>query len=307
MDEGSSALWQELSELADAYADLGRRLLHASRQLHAPGALPPESLGGELAALRGSFQGVRERACGLAEGLGVAYPGDGSIDNLRSLARLLEAMGEAEVRRDEWEVPARRASGMLEQVLRLRYAVADDDAPLLACQAAARDLLRAASSGPDDTIAGTLRALADLNHPFASLLAMAGGAGGISDEAWENHFDSVAAAFGPALAASAARGRVVEAPAEAVEPAGALEPQAEPVPDGAMVLPFRVVRPGEAESPLPLLVDEVLTSVADEAQALRSPGVAAVALLRKLGRAVRRPHAAEPSLSPAGDRRFHLP
>src|SRR5439155_6115384 len=72
MTEGSEQIWQDLSVMADAFADLGRRLLSASRQLHAPGSPPSDTLVDDINALRQGFAAMRERTCRLAVAVGVA-------------------------------------------------------------------------------------------------------------------------------------------------------------------------------------------------------------------------------------------
>ena len=55
MNQGSNDLWQELSAMADAFGDLGRAMLSASRQLHNPGVLPPATIDEQLGRLRLGF------------------------------------------------------------------------------------------------------------------------------------------------------------------------------------------------------------------------------------------------------------
>ena len=215
--DASNDLWQELSVMADAFADLGRRMLHASRLVHAPGLLPADALLDEIATLRRSFADLRDRSCRLAEGLRVPYPGDGQIHSLKALALLLDAAAEAEARRGAWSASAVAAVEVLERVLRLRHVQQSGFAPLVACQRKARALLQAIEDGPNAALEETLQALGERDHPFAYLLAMAQGSEGIGDDLWEGLFESVGAAFGRPLAAAAARGRIEESTSEAVE------------------------------------------------------------------------------------------
>jgi hypothetical protein len=96
MFSASECLWEELSELADAFADSARGLLHASREMHAPGRLPSAALLEELHGLEGRFERLRERSFRLAKALGVAFS---EVKDLRDLARLVESLEEAESRR----------------------------------------------------------------------------------------------------------------------------------------------------------------------------------------------------------------
>ncbi len=224
MMDASGELWQELSVMADAFADLGRRMLHASRLVHAPGILPADSLLDEVVTLRQAFASLRDRSCRLAESLRVPYPGDGQVNSLKALALLLDAAAEAETRQGAWSEATVRAVEVLQRVLRLRHVQQGGFGPLVACQSKARSLLRAIEDGPDASLEETLHSLHEMDHPFAYLLAMTQGAEGISDDLWESLFESVGHAFGRQLAAAVARGRIEESSTEAVEEPAALAP-----------------------------------------------------------------------------------
>ena len=109
MNEGSNDLWQELSAMADAFGDLGRTMLIASRQLQNPGVLPSTSVDEQLAELRRGFGGLRDRSCRLAEALGVEAPAESELTSLKSLVGLLELVGAAEANRDR--AGGRRGAG----------------------------------------------------------------------------------------------------------------------------------------------------------------------------------------------------
>lgn len=213
MGEDGRDLWHELSGLADAFADLGRKLLHASRQLHAPGALPEEALITEFASLRAAFDSARDETLGRAERLSVPTPPDGPPGNLKALAALLDAVDEAEARRHEQAEQTAYALTIVDRVLRLVHVREADFEPLRACQDRARTLRRALADGGVADPAGSVR-------PFADLLAMLEGTTTVGDDLWGGLFDSVAAAFGKPLAAALVRTRVVD-------PAAVAEPHAE--------------------------------------------------------------------------------
>src|SRR5689334_14565342 len=96
MGQPSDALWDDLSELADAFAEAGRRLLAASRDMLAPGQPPSRSLLDEAHDLAARFDRLRDRARALAGRLSVPVR---AVENLKDLARLLDALSEAEARR----------------------------------------------------------------------------------------------------------------------------------------------------------------------------------------------------------------
>ncbi len=210
MGDGGRDLWHELSGLADAFADLGRRLLHASRRLHAPGALPPQSLCVEMDGLRLAFDAVRAAVMERADGMVVPFAA-GAIDTLKDVAALLEAVGDAEQRRDDWAQRMLPALAVLDRVLGLSHLTDPEFAPLAACQLKARALREAIvdSAGNSDDLHAKVDGLADNDHPFAYLVTMAERAEGISDDLWESLFEAVTLAFGKPLAAAAARSRIV--------------------------------------------------------------------------------------------------
>ncbi len=209
MGDGGRDLWHELSGLADAFADLGRRLLHASRRLHAPGALPPTALAEELNGLRTAFEAVRAGVLERASVLSLTIP-NGALDTLKEVATLLEAVGDAEQRREQWAERTVPALAVLDRVLGLSHVSEPEFAPLVACQAKARALKEAIVDSPgSDDLQVKVDELAELDHPFAYLVTMAERAEGISDDLWESLFEAVSLAFGKPLAAAAARSRIV--------------------------------------------------------------------------------------------------
>ena len=109
MGRESDSLWHELSAMADAFADLGRRLLAASRELHATGVLPPAPLFAEVARLDAAMTALRERTCQLAGSLGVAAPTPGALETLKGLATFLERVCETEDEAD-FRAPRSRCS-----------------------------------------------------------------------------------------------------------------------------------------------------------------------------------------------------
>src|SRR5262245_35507399 len=116
MGEGSYEIWQDLSALADGFADLSRGLLRAARQLQAPGVLPAEALLEEVARLRRGFEAARDRVLGLARELGVEAPEGRALESLKGVAALLERVTEAEERLEERRARASAALAVLDRV-----------------------------------------------------------------------------------------------------------------------------------------------------------------------------------------------
>lgn len=229
MNGGSNALWVELSTMADGFANLGRRLLSASRLLHAPGVLPPESLLDELTNLRTGFATLRDRVTSLAVTLGVSVVEPDELNDLKALAVLLEEVEDAEERRTAWNAKVEQAFTVLDGILELRHAQNAEFAPLIACQEQARTLRSEISLAREGTLADTVQSLVEMDHPFAYVLTMVRGAEGVDDELWETLFESVGSTYSRPLAAAVARGRIVAgvSRAEPVTPEATSPVQAE--------------------------------------------------------------------------------
>ncbi|MFO0907309.1 MAG: SdrD B-like domain-containing protein [Isosphaeraceae bacterium] len=210
MAEGSDGLWQELSALADEYAELGRGMLQAARRLQSPGMLPAESLVDQIVKLRLTTESIRRRTCELARALGVPIPEVRSLDNLKGLAEFLEVVAEAEDRAAVRSAKVRDAAELLDRVLQLQHVTDPTFAPLAECQNQARQLREqilslALAAEMDDTLVGLL----ERDHPFAYLMMLVDGVEVVSDDLWESLFDAVGRAFGRPLAAAVARAKIV--------------------------------------------------------------------------------------------------
>jgi hypothetical protein len=101
MIESSDDLWQELSLMADSFADLGRRLLHASRELVSPGVVPNADLLEQVGQLRSAFESARARIYQTGIALDLALPAPQTVHSLKRLATLLDAIEDAEARNQE--------------------------------------------------------------------------------------------------------------------------------------------------------------------------------------------------------------
>ena len=253
MSEGETDLWQELSRLADAFAALGRQMLHASRLLHAPGVPPSESLAGDAAALRAGFASVRAAIRVQAAAVSLPAGDDAELDTLKSLAALLDAIDEVEARREEWERRIIPALGLLDRIALLSHTVDPAFEALVSCQAQARALRDAIADAEPDEREAEVDALAELDHPFAYLLTMVDGAERVNDDLWGSLFEAVTAAFGKSLAAAVTRSRIVFA-AEGLAAEPVFEPDA-----GAAEVVFAPEPPGVGRLPLAAVREEVET------------------------------------------------
>ena len=165
---------------------------------------------------------------------------------------------------------------MLDRVLRLRHIDPGDDLSLRACQSQAQDLRDRIASGPIDGLTESVEALARHDHPFAYLVAMSGATRGISDDLWDGYFQAVSLAFGPPLAAAAARGRIVL--------------PTDPPPEAEVENPLTVPVPGGPS----WISDELLTSLVAESAPFLIRHPPEPAPVRRLGRVLRRRSAALP-------------
>ena len=205
----SNLLSQEVAVMADVFSDLGERLLHAARELHAPGTPPPQELLDELSACRKDLDGLRERSRTLAAALHIACPPDDRLQNLQSITALLDDVAEAEIRQSKSDEVRRRALFVLQRVLSLSQSTQRDFAPLLDCQGKARDLICQIADAPWTSLPGEAERLAEGDHAFTHLLSLIEDREDLHDDHWAHLHESVGALFSKPLAAAAARSKLV--------------------------------------------------------------------------------------------------
>ena len=209
MNQSSHQLSQEIAVLSDLFSDLGERLLEAARQLRTPGAPPPDHLLEELSSCRQDLAGLRARALELASSLGVPCPPPESLDNLQSIASLLDGVAEAEILQARREDVRRHAAEVLERVGQLSHAGGAGFAPLEDCKALARSLGNRLAGSDWADLAAEFEQIAEGGHGFSALLSLVGDHDDLSDDHWADLHELVASAFGKSLAAAAARGKIV--------------------------------------------------------------------------------------------------
>ena len=227
-ESNSNDLSQELAAMSDVFADLGERLLGAARQIHSPGTPPPNNLLEELASTRSAFEGLRDRVRGLGESLEVACPPPESLDTLQGLNALTDEIAAAEIRRDKAEELRRASIGILERVLRLTHASSPEFGPLRERQEHARGLHESLANAPWSNLPEEAHRLSEGDHPFAKLVVLVEQHDELEDEHWGYLHEAVGEAFGKALAAAAARSKLVlpaeETPASDDDESGASAP-----------------------------------------------------------------------------------
>ncbi len=210
MNVGSNVLRQDLAILADAFNNLGRGLLDASRGLVRPGQLPASSLLEEIGGLRRGFDDLKAQTYRLAASLGVAMPTVDDLNSLEAILALLDRTSDAEIKNADRAAKVCNAVKLLDRVLRLEHTQITEFLPLFECQGQARLLRDAVAQADVEELAADVLALAEADHPFAYLLALVDGVEDVSDDLWETLFEAVGQAFGRPLSAAVARGKIVE-------------------------------------------------------------------------------------------------
>jgi hypothetical protein len=218
MQEKQDDLLRHVSALADRFSLLHMRLLQAANDLHDPGIPPPEGLLADLAASHDDFIALRTRIVAHAESLAIpAVPMPEHGISLKDLKALLKVVMEAEEKRATAEQVRHRALTLLNRVLAIVHSDRIDFAPLLECQAQARDLSRAIADSPWPQVHAEAEPLASGNHPFVDLLMFIEGLRELDDDRWATLHDSVARAFGRALVVAIARGKLHLPPESAAD------------------------------------------------------------------------------------------
>ena len=209
MSQSSSHLSLDLSMLSDRFSELGERLLSVARQLHAPGIPPADDLIESLGGCRSDFASLRQRARDLAGSLHVAAPADDQLTSLSDLTGLLDHVAEAEIHQSKSEEVRHRALSVLDRVMTLSHSGNPDFAPLREAHAQARELHSAVSNAAWSSPHPEADRLAEGDHHFAELLTLIQDRDELSDELWATLHENVGHAFGKALAAAAARSKLV--------------------------------------------------------------------------------------------------
>jgi hypothetical protein len=115
MTESHDDLWQELSEMADAYAETGRRLVHAGRELITPGLVPEGELLESVEQLRARFEALRIRTYDSAGMYARELPPMETVRSLKELAILLERVIEIQIQHSVLEEPETLAMTIAEE------------------------------------------------------------------------------------------------------------------------------------------------------------------------------------------------
>jgi hypothetical protein len=207
------ALRRQIAATHTRFAALGARLAQAAEAVTTAGAVPPAALLREIHDAAQEFHAVRAAVLDVAASLElVPSTPIRLVTSLHALAPLMDAVvaaAELAARRRRLDAARAEACVVLNRVSAIVHR--DDPAfrPLAACHRKAGVLRAALVAADGDDVDAQLRAWARATAPYAALLDLLDGPEGAAD-AWASELEAaVAAAFGRALAAAAARGTLV--------------------------------------------------------------------------------------------------
>ncbi|HUF92169.1 MAG TPA: hypothetical protein VMR23_07325 [Candidatus Limnocylindria bacterium] len=188
---------------------MGAKLAEAAHELQDAGTPPADALVDDLATARGEFTDLRTDVLAAAETLDIAAPEH--LESLRSLHPILETLAaavQAQVQRAALEQARVAVLGVLDRVAAVTHSDDPDFAPLLGCQAKARDL-REAVLALTDAQSPEAMSLTDDIRAFSDFLTMLASDAALDDERFAQLEESVSRTLGRPLAVAAARGRLM--------------------------------------------------------------------------------------------------
>jgi tetratricopeptide (TPR) repeat protein len=196
---------EELTELSDAFREVGRQLRAAGRQMQTTGRFPDASVFRSLAACHSRLAALDTEVGRLAAAVGISDPPGEPAEGLQDIGARLAAVAHAEASR------ARDlALSILERVLRLQSREDSDRPALEQAQSSARDLHQIIATCAASEAPPVVHQLAQGAHPFACLLTLVDDAAAATVRADLGR--TVGWAFGPSLADSAVQARLFLAP-----------------------------------------------------------------------------------------------
>ena len=198
---------EELARLADLFQEVGGQLRVAGERMQSRGEFPDASVFRALAVCHYRLSSLGTEVRGLAGPLGVPFPPEDQVDDLRAIGTLLAAVARAEAGRSHSQ-----ALAILERVLGLRPRDPKDQPALERCQDKARELHRIIAASPTSEPPPVVEQLARGEHPFASLLILVDDRESLDIERRTDHRRGVAWAFGETLAEGAAEARLLVSP-----------------------------------------------------------------------------------------------
>jgi hypothetical protein len=194
--------------MSERFSDLGECLLSAARQLHAPGTPPAEELLEAVGVCRRDFLSLCDRVREQAASLDVEAAAE-PLSSLHDVSVLLDHVAEAEILQSRSEEQRHRALSVLDRVLSISHAGSSDFAPLLDCQERARSVRTAVAESHWASLDPEAERLAEGEHEFSNLLSLIEDRDELNDELWAALQENVGNELGKALAAAAARSKLI--------------------------------------------------------------------------------------------------
>ena len=207
---GLDDLRARIAALQRRFAEVGKRAASAAADVAEGGAPPSEDLLAQLTAAAQEVHALREDVLESATSFEVILPRPAdTLVSLRDLVPVVDALAATLATAERHRRHEAGRAAALHVIDRVQAIAHRDDpafGPLADCLAKARALRDeiAAAEGTDQAVTGWAEHL----RPFADLLEMLEGQGAMDDERFTRLAESVAAAFGRALATAVTRGRL---------------------------------------------------------------------------------------------------
>ncbi len=278
MTSNADDLARHLAEITERFGTLAAVLGQAARELQVSGTLPPEALAEALGAARREFLEMRAGILEAARALSINAPSAAELDSIKKLEPLIRAVIGAiatEEKRQAAGEAKKRALAVLDRVLAVTHTDDPGFAPLVQCQAKAKEL-RQIVNDPKTLETANPAAITEGAAPFANLLTLIEGREQLDDERFAALEDSVSHAFGRQIAVVATRGKLVVAGAATAAPAPPPAARPAPPPRAVAEAPHPAAppaAPAPPPPPPPLVVQEVAVTprpVEEDAGAARA-------------------------------------
>ena len=203
----SETVMDQINELETTFKVLAHRLPEATELMESSGRPVPEGLIRELAKSTQRFEEIKGEVLELAEPVPGLPPKSelGSIEDLRSFMKSVSDTVEKQTAHRNTQ---QAACGVLEKVLTITHVNGIEFAPLVACQAKARELHGsiAAAAWPD--LHPEADSLARGQHIFSELVKFVSFHHTLDDEEWER-LQNVLTQLGKPMGLAASRGKLV--------------------------------------------------------------------------------------------------
>ncbi len=240
-------LLQNLTDVAEVFTYLGRRLEAVAHALRTTGTPPDKTFLTELMAARQNFADLRAQGYEFAKFLGITpLPDLESITALSEIKALLEKVAHSAEERKTTEKVSQRALMVLNRVCALRHSGVTSFAPLVACQTRAIALRDEITNMAWPHVHPVAEAIAKEDDAFSALLTVVESSEELDDELCGAFQEVISQEFGNPLAVAALRGKLVfteVAPSPSVkpdrpEPSDVASPPADPPDLGVVTAPM---------------------------------------------------------------------